>query len=211
MNASTSRPPSGAAGSAAAPDLRKSHGLQALVASLTAGRKAWLLDLGGPVQANIDFCTQDGNRLYIDDLMNAYEYFFSTKEQTEGHFTDSRVREFITTALDFPEASADAILIWDRLQFLPAPVALAVIDRLHKTLAPGKLLLALFRTDQPAAGRPPLRCRVMDAQTLAIGELRQPRLMASYNARSIQKLFQGFSEVKFFVSRESLQEVLVRR
>jgi hypothetical protein len=35
--------------------------------------------------------------------------------------------------------------------------------------------------------------------------------MQTFNPRTIQRLFQSYREVKFFVSRESLQEVLIRR
>ena len=90
MNVSPSRAAAGPAGAAAAPDSRKSHGLQALVASLQEGRPLHVLDFGGPIQDNIDFITDivsgAGHRLYVDHLLYAYEYFFSAKEQEEGVF-----------------------------------------------------------------------------------------------------------------------------
>ena len=215
MNVSPSRAAAGPAGAAAAPDSRKSHGLQALVASLQEGRPLHVLDFGGPIQDNIDFITDivsgAGHRLYVDHLLHSYEYFFSAKEQEEGVFRAGRIEEFVASVMDFPDQSADAILIWDRLQFLPPQIAEALVARLHRILAPDAFLLALFRTDSSGADRAPYVCRIVDSQTLQMHEQPPARRMQTFNPRTIQKLFQSYREVKFFVSRESLQEVLIRR
>jgi SAM-dependent methyltransferase len=215
MNVSPSRAAAGPAGAAAAPDSRKSHGLQALVASLQEGRPLHVLDFGGPIQDNIDFITDivsgAGHRLYVDHLLRSYEYFFSAKEQEEGVFQAGRIEEFVASVMDFPDQSADAILIWDRLQFLPPQIAEALVARLHRILAPDAFLLALFRTDSSGADRAPYVCRIVDGQTLQMHEQPPARRMQTFNPRTIQRLFQSYREVKFFVSRESLQEVLIRR
>jgi SAM-dependent methyltransferase len=215
MNVSPSRAAAGPAGAAAAPDSRKSHGLQALVASLQEGRPLHVLDFGGPIQDNIDFITDivsgAGHRLYVDHLLRSYEYFFSAKEQEEGVFQAGRIEEFVASVMDFPDQSADAILIWDRLQFLPPQIAEALVARLHRILAPDAFLLALFRTDSSGADRAPYVCRILDGQTLQMREQPPARHIQTFNPRTIQKLFQSYREVKFFVSRESLQEVLIRR
>ena len=215
MNVSPSRAAAGPAGAAAAPDSRKSHGLQTLVGSLQAGRPLHVLDFGGPVQNNIDFITDvvggAGHSLYIDHLLRSYEYFFSAKEQEEGVFRPDRIEEFVASVMDFPDQSADAILIWDRLQFLPPEVAEAIVARLYRILASDAFLLALFRTDSSGADRAPYVCRIVDSQTLLLSEQPPARRMQTFNPRTIQKLFQNYREVKFFVSRESLQEVLIRR
>ena len=77
--------------------------------------------------------------------------------------------------------------------------------------APDAFLLALFRTDSSGADRAPYVCRIVDGQTLQMHEQPPARRMQTFNPRTIQKLFQNYREVKFFVSRESLQEVLIRR
>jgi hypothetical protein len=192
-------------------DARKSHGLQALVASMASKAHLYVLDFGGPVQENIDFVTGSGHKLYIDDLLYAYDYFFSPKEQAERNFRSGRIEEFIESALAFDEHVADAILIWDRLQYLPPAIAEAVVERLRRILAPDALLLALFRTDSSGMDRPPYLSRILDGQTLLLREQARPRPMETFNPRTIHKLFNSYGEVRFFVSRESLQEVLIRR
>ena len=82
---------------------------------------------------------------------------------------------------------------------------------MHRLLAPDAFLLALFRTDSSGADRAPYICRILDGQTLLLSEQPPPRHIQIFNPRTIQKLFQSYREVKFFVSRESLQEVLIRR
>lgn len=192
-------------------DARKSHGLQALVASMASKEHLYVLDFGGPVQENIDFVTGGGHRLYVDDLLYAYDYFFSPKEQEEGNFRSGRIEEFIDSVLAFDEHVADSILIWDRLQYLPPAIAEAVVERLRRILEPDALLLALFRTDASGLDRPPYSSRILDGQTLLLREQARQRPMETFNPRTIQKLFHRFGEVRFFVSRESLQEVIIRR
>lgn len=210
MTPATARQGAGPA-SNPAQEARRSHGLQALVSQFSASSGLYVLDLGGPIQANIDFITGAGHRLYIDDLLNAYEYFFSAKEQSERNFRSGRIDEFIDSALDFPDATADVILIWDRLQFLPTQVAEAVVARLHRILAAEGSMLGLFRTESTSPERPPYSAHIVDGQTLLLNERQRRREMESFNPRGIQKLFQQFREVRFFVGRESLQEVLIRK
>jgi hypothetical protein len=78
----SANPPAAAVSS----DARKSHGLQTLVASMASKPNLYVLDFGGPVQENIDFVTGAGHKLYVDDLLYAYDYFFSPKEQAERNF-----------------------------------------------------------------------------------------------------------------------------
>ena len=215
MNATPPRAAVGPSGPAAAPDSRKSHGLQALVSSFQVGHPLYVLDFGGPIQENINFITDPvngvGHRLYVDHLLQAYEYFFSAKEQEEAEFRPGRIEEFISSLLDFPDQSADAVLIWDRLQFLPPQVAEAIVARLHRVLTPDAFMLALFRTDSSGVARAPYHCRIIDVHTLQLREQPPARRVQTFSPRTIQKLFQSYREVKFFVSRESLQEVLIKR
>ena len=192
-------------------DARKSHGLQTLVASMASKSNLYVLDFGGPVQANIDFITGAGHKLYVDDLLYAYDYLFSPKEQAERAFRAGRIEEFIESVFPFGDQVADAILLWDRLQFLPPPIAEAVVGRIRRILAPDGLLLSLFRTDSSGLDRPPYASTILDGQTLLLREMQRQRPMETFNPRTIHKLFQEYGEVRFFVSRESLQEVLIRR
>ncbi len=196
---------------AASPDARKSHGLQTLVASMASKSNLYILDLGGPVQANIDFITGAGHKLYVDDLLYDYDYLFSPKEQAERTFRAGRIEEFIESAFVFEDHVADAILIWDRLQYLPPLIAEAVVERIRRILAPDGLLLSLFRTDSSGVDRSPYSSKIVDGQTLLLREQQRQRPMETFNPRTIHKLFNNYGEVRFFVSRESLQEVLIRR
>jgi hypothetical protein len=211
MNPAPLRASAAPAAPAITSDARKSHGLQAMVASMASKEHPYVLDLGGPVQENIDFITGTGCKLYVDDLLYSYDYFFSPKEQEERNFRVGRIEEFIDSALAFDDQVADSILIWDRLQYLPPPIAEAVVDRLRRILTPDALLLALFRTDSSGVDRAPYSSRILDGQTLLLREQSRLRPTEMFNPRTIQKLFQRFGEVRFFVSRESLQEVIIRR
>ncbi len=105
---------------------------------------------------------------------------------------------------------ADAILLWDRLQYLPPAIAEAVVERSPDSGA-GRALFSLFRTDSSGSRRPPYTSRILDGQTLLLHEQSRQRPIETFNPRTIHKLFHRYGEVRFFVSRESLQEVLIRR
>jgi hypothetical protein len=211
MNPQVPRTPAGAAPAGFLPDARKSHGVEALAATMAAQPDLYVLDFGGPVQENIDFVTGAGHRLYIDDLLKSYDYFFSPKEQEENDFRPGRIDEFIQSVLPFPDHAAGAVLLWDRLQYLPAALAGAIVVRLRSVLAPQALLLTLFRTDQSGSEHAPYGARILDGQLLLLREQQRLRPTETYNPRSIHHLFEHFGEVRFFVSRESLQEVIIRR
>jgi hypothetical protein len=211
MNPSPLHASAGPPAAAVSSDARKSHGLQTLVASMASKGHLYVLDFGGPVQENIDFVTGAGHKLYVDDLLYAYDYFFSPKEQAERNFRAGRIEEFIESALSFDDHVADLILIWDRLQYLPPPIAEAIVERVRRILSPDALLLSLFRTDSSGQDHAPYTSRIMDGQTLVLHEQQRQRPMETFNPRTIHKLFNNYGEVRFFVSRESLQEVLIRR
>ena len=211
MNPSPLHASAGAVAASASPDARKSHGLETLVSAMAARSNLYIMDIGGPEQENIDFVIRSGHRIYVDDLLYAYDYYFSPKEQAERNFRSGRIEEFIESALTFDDQVADAILIWDRVQYLPPAIAEAVVDRLRRILAPDGLLLSLFRTDASGVERAPYTSRILDSQTLLLREQPRQRPIETFNPRTIHKLFQSYGEVRFFVSRESLQEVIIRR
>ena len=72
-------------------------------------------------------------------------------------------------------------------------------------------MLSCWRCSGRIPAARPYVCRILDGQTLRMREQPPARHIQTFNPRTIQKLFQSYREVKFFVSRESLQEVLIRR
>ena len=102
-------------------------------------------------------------------------------------------------------------LVWDSLQFLTPMLLQNVVGRLHRILRPGSSLLAVFHADERVEDIPTWSYRIQDRKTVVMAHRTQRRPAQVFNNRSLEKLFQDFSSVKFFLTRDHLREVLVRR
>ena len=189
---------------------RRSHALQSLARHLESNSGLQVVDFGGLNQQNLDFVTGLGHRLYAEDLLASYEWFFSQAERAEGTADDKRINAFLDSTIGFATGSVGAVLAWDRLQFLFPAATDALVERLKRVMAPGGLLLAMFHPEQLAKAAP-LVCRITDEGGLTATPRPPARGAGKFNARAIEKLFADFASVKFYMTRDSLQEVLIRR
>lgn len=170
-----------------------------------------LLDLAGASQNNIDFLTSLGHRLYSDDIVRALDAAFGTEDFLESQSDAARAEFFLQQTLDFPEESFDGALLWDTLQFLAPPLLQLTVDRLYRILRPGAYLLAFFNADEKLKTVPVSSYRISDRKTLLLVPRGQTRPAQFFNNRSLEKMFQNFQSLKFFLTRDHLREVIVRR
>ena len=121
------------------------------------------------------------------------------------------MESFLRQNLDFPEARFDGVLLWDVLEFLPPPLLKATVDRLFKIAKPGSYLLAFFHAEEKATSVPLYSYRISGSNSISLvpREMRRPSQL--FNNRSVEKLFHQFQSVKFFLTRDHLREVIVRR
>lgn len=191
---------------------RNSSGLGEFCASLEERTGMSILDMAAANQGTITFITNYGHGLYSDDLLLQLDECFGR----EGDFFENQlnpryVEEFLQRTLNFPDQQFDGALVWDNFQFLAAPLLEQVIARLGRMLRPGSCLLALFGSNELAHEVPSYSYRIVDHKTIGM----QPRGMRKpsqpFNNRAIEKLFQDFGSVKFFLTRDHLREVIVRR
>jgi hypothetical protein len=190
---------------------RRSHALAHFDAYLTDQPGLHILDLGGLNQNNLDYLTGLNHRVYAEDVLRGCDTFFSEEERTRDEIDPAKLEVFLNESLNFPDQSTNGALVWDRLQFLPPPVTRALIARLHRVLAPDALVLAFFHPETVGPLAHPQSCRILDRGSMILKPKEPARPVHRFNARSIEKLFHGFREVKFFMTRESVQEVVVRR
>ncbi len=197
-------PPPGLAGSYS----RHSHGLEQFLASIRSVEPLSILDVGGLNQANVAFLTELGHKLYSEDLLRSWEDAAGEwAPEPEPDLMDG----FLRSSLGFPEASLDGVLLWDTLEFVPPALLRAAVDRLHFICKPGAYLLAFFHAEEKAAEVPTYSYRIHDASTLVLARRRMRAPTSLFNNRSVEKLFQRYQSVKFFLTRDHLREVIVRR
>jgi SAM-dependent methyltransferase len=190
---------------------RHSSGLEQFFAHIRGEAGLRLLDLSGASQANIGFITNQGYRLYSEDLMHTLDASFGRGDFYQNQTSPECAAPFLAQSLAFPDEHFDGALVWDTLEFLAPQLLRTVVERLHRVLKPGSYLLAIFHAEERAAAVATCSYRIGDAKTLLITPrgMRQPAQF--FNNRAVENLFRDFATVKFFLTRDHLREVIVKR
>lgn len=189
---------------------RPSRGLEQFFAYLRGQSGLSILDLAGASQQNINFITSLGHRLYSEDFVRSLDDVFG--DSRPGQQTNpAQVDQFLQQTLNFENEQFDGVLVWDVLQYLPPALLATTLERLGAIVRPHSYLLAYFHSDEKAQHVPYYSFRIKDQQHLLLTQRGMRKPAQIFNNRSLEKLFQKFESVKFFLTREQLREVIVRR
>ncbi len=191
--------------------VKRSHGLSEFVNSIADESGLAILDLGEISQASVSFITNLGHRLYSVDFLRTLDSITTPDDPPGGPSQRNRIDAFLDQTLGFEDNSLDGALIWDSLEYLARPLLLAAVDRLSRILRPGAFMLAFFHTSEKAEWVPSYTYRIEDPQSLHLALKTQRQPVQLFNNRGVERLFEGFGSVKFFLSRDQLREVIVRR
>jgi hypothetical protein len=194
-----------------APFTRVSNGFEQFVNSLQVEQPLSVLDLGGASQANLSFLASLGHRLCFEDLVGSVQEFFGPAEEFDEQRVAADGDRFIEQTLNLPPASIDAALVWDSLQVLCSPLIEQMVGRLLNVMRPGGLILAFFNADEKATRLPLYHYRIQDSKTLLLTPRRAYRQLQHHNNRSLERMFGSAHSLKFFLTRDHLREVIIRR
>jgi hypothetical protein len=194
-------------GHPSAQSIRQSRGLEQFLATLAAHSGCAVLDLGGANQANIDYVTNLGHRISSENFLEILDSVWSNPEVPESR----KIEEFLEQALDCQADAFAGALLWDHLQYLPPALLEAVVSRMYHLVRPGALLLTFFHADEKIRHVPCYEYRILDSRNLQITPRGLRERVQFFNNRALEKLFQSYASVKFFLTRDHLREVLVRR
>jgi len=189
---------------------RQSSGFEQFCGMLKASDGLSVLDLSGASQANISFVTGLGHRISSDDFVGNMLQALGD-DFSEGQQTQAKAARFLEQVLTFPSASFDGALVWDAFQFLSSPLINQTVEKLLRVMRPGGLILAFFNANEKIKEIPVSSYRIQDSKTLRQVPRGAPQRVQNFNNRTIEKLFDASSSVKFFLTRDHLREVLVRR
>jgi hypothetical protein len=192
-----------------APQIRQSRGLEQFFFNLRDVVGLSILDCAGANQDNINFLINLGHKVYSQDLVRNLDEAFDRDlaEQTNP----SRIDYFLRQNLEYPPDTLDGVLLWDSLQFMSPALLNATVDRLYEVMRPKAYLLAFFTATERATEVPSHSFRIADNKTIVLTERDIRPAGQVFNNRNLEKLFGKFESVKFFLTRESLREVIVRR
>ena len=191
---------------------RASHGLEQFFASIQGEENLSILDFAGASQANISFITALGHRIYSNDVVRSLEEAFGSEGDFSAQQADpQRAAAFLEETLSFADQSFDGALVWDTLQFLAPPLLEQTVEHLFRVLRPGSFLLAFFHAEEKTTSAPLYSYRIVGPKTMSLTPRGVNRPTQYFNNRSLEKLFQKYQSVKFFLTRDHLREVIVRR
>jgi hypothetical protein len=188
---------------------RPSRGLEQFFFNIRDVVGLSVLDLAGANQENINFLISLGHKVYSQDLVRSLDEAFGLgpAEQTNA----SRIEYFLDQNFDYPPETFEGVLLWDSLQFMGPALLNATVARLHKVMRPKSYLLAFFTASERAAEVPSHAFRIVDNKTIQLSERGMRPAGQVFNNRNLEKLFGKFESVKFFLTRDNLREVIVRR
>jgi hypothetical protein len=213
--------PAGAIGAARAPETREStrisNGLKELLWNLEGLGRGTLLDLGPAWQTTLSFFIERGFRVSSEDILREWKDFLVEEDSKlragSGHLPESmeatpagRASRFLAENLQYPNATFDAILLWDLLDYLEPTLAKQIVGALTDLLRGGGVVFAMFHSKKPEGFQ---RYRVADSNTLQV--VSSPLLcpvQKVYQNREIQDLFGRYRTMKSFIGRDQLRESL---
>ncbi|HZT29644.1 MAG TPA: class I SAM-dependent methyltransferase [Bryobacteraceae bacterium] len=190
--------------------IRHSRGMEQFFGYIRDQFGLTILDLGGAYQENVSFITGLGHRLYSEDMLTILQETFGVDDFTDQS-NPSRIEYFLRQSLDYQDEQFDGVLIWDALEFMAPPLLSATIDRLYRIVKPRSYLLAFFHSQDRPGTVPYYTFRIQDFNSLQVTEYGAHQPAQLFNNRTLEKMFQKYESVKFFLTREHLREVIIKR
>lgn len=188
---------------------RKSDGLKHFFSILPDRSRLDILDLGGLSQANLSALSEFGGTVHAVDLLDQFDAY--RREGREEPVDVAAARDFVDDFLNFPRNQFDAVLAWDCLEFMDSDVVYMAVPRLGEVLRPGGAMLTFFHTQGRGEEVPACRYRIETPQDLVLQPRHSRALPNTFNNRSLERLFVDFDSIKFFLTRDSIREVIVSK
>lgn len=191
------------------PSTRQSRGLEQFFFSIRDVVGLSILDCAGASQDNINFLIDLGHKVYTQDLVRGIDECFGPDpaQQTNA----GQIDYFVSQNFNYPPETFDGVLLWDSLQFMSPALLNATVERLADVMRPKAYLLAFFSATERATEVPSYSFRIADNKNIIVTDRGLRQAGQVFNNRNLEKLFSKFESVKFFLTRDNLREVIVRR
>ena len=170
-----------------------------------------VLDLGVSNQENTDFFNQLGHKLRYDNFVRSLDESFGDGDFYANQEDEDRIEAFQAKVLNFDDDSLDGVLVWDSLQYLSPAMMEASVSQLHSNLHKGGQLLTVFHADEKVAEVPSFSYRIQQRNRVKLVARANRKPAQFFSTRALEKLFRNFDQVKFFLTQDSLREVIVRK
>jgi 2-polyprenyl-3-methyl-5-hydroxy-6-metoxy-1,4-benzoquinol methylase len=182
-----------------------------ILARLKAEEGLRVLDIGPTSPNNINFLTNLGHSVYMADLVEEAvkpRWILPPKDdEAPGYDADG----FLAQHMDFGERKFDIVLLWDALDYIPGPLAHAILRKLKTGMSEQGQGLAFFHSRMTGPETVFCRYHVMDGDMLETQEGPRHPILQSYQNRQIEALFQELGSCRFLLAKDNTREVILTR
>ena len=194
---------------------RHSRGWSDVRAHLQKSDSLRVLDFGLTSPSNINYLTSLGHSVYMANIVQDAtrpEWLKPTPaDAPEGAAPDFDADRFIAANLDFSRRDFDVILLWDTANYLPSPMVPELFNRLREVLRPEGRLLAFFHSRLTGPETAFSRYQLSDSDDLIVQDGGSFPVLQVYQTRQVEKFLDGFSNVRFFLGKDNVREVIAVR
>lgn len=190
---------------------RHSSAWSTLLKHLKAEQGLRILDIGPTSPANINILTTLGHGVYMADIVHEAmrnEWTIAGDDKAEPRFD---VEGFLEQNLDFAGREFDVVLLWTTLDYIPSALVEPVVQRFRSSMRPGGRILALFHTRQNGPDNDFRRYHLTDGDSIEMQESSALPVQRVYTNRNIEKIFHAYANMKFFLAKDNLYEVIITR
>jgi SAM-dependent methyltransferase len=190
---------------------RHSSGWSELLKFLKSEEGMRILDIGPTSPTNINFLTAMGHGVYMADIVNEALNGDWLRPGEDGSEAQFDVDSFLDQNLDFSGREFDVVLLWTTLDYLPEALVAPLVQRFRASMRPGGRILSLFHTRATGSQTAFCRYHVADSDDIEMQESASYPLQRVYTNRTMEKIFQSYANMKFFLAQDNLYEVLITR
>jgi SAM-dependent methyltransferase len=193
---------------------RHSRGWKDILDHLKTSDGLRVLDFGATSPANINYLTALGHSVYMANIVQDAarpEWWRPAEEGKPGAKPEFDTERFATGNLDFSQRDFDIILLWDTANYLPPSLVPALFDRLSQVLRPDGRLLAFFHGKADGPGTHFSRYQLTDSDSLVMLSSGDYPVQAVYQTRQIERFLQGYNNIRFFLGKDNVREVIAVR
>ena len=182
-----------------------------ILARLKAESGLGVLDIGPTSPNNINFLTNLGHSVYMADLVEEAvkpDWFLPGED---GDAPTYDVEHFLARHMDFGNREFDIVLLWDALDYIPEPLADAILRRMNVVMRERGQVLAFFHSRTTGPETTFCRYHVMDGDGIETQPGPSHPVLRNYQNRQIEALFQEMGACRFLLAKDNTREVIVTR
>jgi len=190
---------------------RYSSGWVKVLARLKEERGLRVLDIGPTSPNNINFLTSLGHSVYMADLVEEAVRPEWALPVSEGESQTYDVEGFLSRHMDFGDRRFEVILLWDALDYIPAPLAEAILHKLAMVMTEHGQTLAFFHSRMTGPETAFCRYHILDSDTLQTQASEPYPVLRNHQNRQIEALLQELGTCRFLLAKDNTREVIVTR